>query len=160
MQQGKPEVGVKTLHAKEFWNAKIHEEIPATQLLGISIDELDHQSIRISAPLSHNINGHHTGFAGSIFTTGITAGWTLLSHHLQHHQIQALVVAGNADIKYKRPLTKNFIANCSLPEEHSIDNWKSRWQHNKSAKQVLTITIGDGIIAAAQINATFYIKHL
>ncbi len=148
------------MQANEFWNQKIHQEIPATQLLGISIDELDDQTIRISAPLTHNINGHQTGFAGSIFTTGITAGWTLLSHHLKHHKIEASVVAGNADIKYIRPLTNDLIATCSIMEEHPIENWKSRWQIKKSAKQPLTITIGDGIIAAAQINATFYIKHL
>lgn len=148
------------MQATEFWNHKIHNEIPATQLLGISIDELDHLSIRLSAPLSHNINGHQTGFAGSIFTTGITAGWTLVSHHLKHHQINASVVAGNAEIKYIRPLTTSFVATCSFPEGYSIENWECRWQNNKSAKQSLTITIGDGIVAAAQINATFYIKRL
>ncbi|WP_144392811.1 YiiD C-terminal domain-containing protein [Pleionea sediminis] len=146
--------------AKDYWTQKIHTEIPATKLLNIQIDSLDPDAISVSAPYELNCNGHQTGFAGSIYTLGITTGWTLISNRLKEEGIEATVVAGQADIKYKEPLRGDLIAHTSFPESHPNEKWQIKWKAGRSSRQRLRIGIGNGNIEAAEINATFYIKKL
>jgi len=143
-----------------YWNTTIHQDIPATKLLGITIQSLTDQAIRVTAPLTKNINGHQTAFAGSIYTLGITSGWTLISAFLKQHAIKASVVAGQANISYKRPIAGDLIANCQFENKSPMLNWQESWSLNKSAKQPLLIEISHDDIVSAQITATFYIKKI
>ncbi|WP_170115107.1 YiiD C-terminal domain-containing protein [Pleionea mediterranea] len=143
-----------------YWNTTIHQDIPATKLLGITIQSLSEQAIQVTAPLEQNINGHQTAFAGSIYTLGITSGWTLISAFLKSNNIKASVVAGQADISYKRPIAGDLIANCQFDNQSPLINWQQSWSLNKSAKQPLIIEVSHDAIVSAKITATFYIKKI
>jgi thioesterase domain-containing protein len=142
-----------------YWNQRIHHEIPATQLLGITIEILTLHEIQLSAPLNRNINGHQTAFAGSIYTLGITSGWTFISALLKYHDIRAAVVAGKADILYRKPIKGNLFSRCQL-NSCPLSEWQSMWQSKKSARQILDIKIGSQNEHAATLSATFFIKRL
>ncbi len=141
----------------QYWNQRIHQEIPATEMLGISIVDLNSDHIEAIAPLAKNINGHQTAFAGSIYTLGITTGWTLVSAFLRREGIDASVVAGKAEIQYQKPLTGDLVSRSQFIEP-PLDGWRSMWQNKRSARQPLTITIGNKVETAAILSATFYIK--
>ncbi len=143
-----------------YWNQKIHKEIPATLTLGLEIIQLDVNSISVKAPLDKNINGHQTAFAGSIFTLGITTGWTLISNHLHQQNIPVSVVAGQAQIRYRKPIANELFAWADLRTSNTIQIWKNDWQQNRSAKENLIIYIGSPNEPAAELSATFYIKKL
>jgi thioesterase domain-containing protein len=142
-----------------YWNQRIHSEIPATRLLGITIDQLSTSDIQVSAPFEVNKNGHQTAFAGSIYTLGITTGWTLISAILQYHQVSAAVVAGKAEIFYRKPILEKLQSRCQL-NHAPLTHWQSIWQTERSARQELEIEIGDEKQPGAVLSATFYIKRL
>lgn len=141
----------------QYWNQRIHQEIPATEMLGIKIVELSSDYIEVTAPLAKNINGHQTAFAGSIYTLGITTGWTLISSFLRREGIMASVVAGKADIQYRKPLASDLISHSQF-NASPLSNWQTNWKNKRSARQPLTIIIGSKNEAAAILSATFYIK--
>ncbi len=142
-----------------YWNQRIHNEIPATEMLGIEIVELSPLAINVTAPLVKNINGHQTAFAGSIYTLGITTGWTLISSLLRKENISASVVAGKAEIQYRKPLTGDLVSHCQF-DQHPLSIWSEAWNKQRSARQNLSIEIGNKTESAAVLSATFYIKRL
>ncbi len=143
----------------DFWQDKIHYEIPATRLLKLSITELKEGSIFMQAPLAENINGHGTGFAGSLFTLSITTGWTLLNHLLRKKQIESSVVAGNASIKYMAPAQGDLFSSAKLNiDEDSLTLWRQKWKMNKAARQVIKVRIESNQIICAEFEAEFFIK--
>jgi len=145
--------------APNYWNNVIHRDIPMTKLMNLEITELTSQHIKTFAPLSINKNGHDTGFAGSLYTLGIVTGWSWISAVAKSISSTSIVVAGKADIQYRRPITADFFGQLTMHNHDCVNDWQLQWQTRPSAKQPVTITIGDrNSVAAAQMTATFYIK--
>lgn len=92
--------------------ATIRDSIPLSQAMQFSIDTLDLDEIRVSAPLEPNINIHGTGFAGSIYSIAVLTGWALCTHILQALEIDAELVVGKAGIRYLAPVTGNLECHC------------------------------------------------
>jgi thioesterase domain-containing protein len=82
----------------------VHQKIPITQAMGWQIVRLDKDVIRCKAPLVNNINIHGTGFAGSIYALAMASAWTLVQFLLDHHQLENVLVAADASIKYLKPV--------------------------------------------------------
>ena len=83
---------------------KIRAAIPVSDAMQFSIDYLQPEEIRVSAPLQPNINVHGTGFAGSIYSLAILTGWALCTHILNEHSVDADLVVGKAEICYGAPV--------------------------------------------------------
>lgn len=140
------------------WNQLIHQDIPATLMLGIRLTQLTPHCAAAWAPLAQNINGHGTGFAGSIYTLGVVTGWTLISALAKTISSNCQVVAGEAHIHYRQPLSGNLVARAEL-NGTPCASWHSQWQSYRAAKQPLTIMLGtQDSLTAAEMTATFYIK--
>ncbi|TQV88797.1 YiiD C-terminal domain-containing protein [Aliikangiella coralliicola] len=86
----------------------VNESIPMTRYMEWSIQTLSSTHISTISQLSPNINVHGTGFAGSIYAAAMATGWTLLKCWYDHHQFDAELVAAEATIKYKCPVTSDF----------------------------------------------------
>ncbi|MEE4244402.1 MAG: YiiD C-terminal domain-containing protein [Kangiellaceae bacterium] len=151
---------------KLYWQQKILEEIPLCRAMGLTINRLNQLSIEVQAPLAKNINGHATGFAGSIYTLAIAAGWTLLSYSAQQANLTYPVVAGKATIKYNKPITTDFVASCYLSTSKQSANelysqWLGRLKSNRSVRIPLSIgicEINQPIDShAAIVNADYYL---
>ncbi|MEM7564160.1 MAG: YiiD C-terminal domain-containing protein [Pseudomonadota bacterium] len=84
---------------------KIHRHIPLSRSMAFTIDTLEINHIIVSAPLEPNINIHGTGFAGSIYSTAILTGWALVTHVMEELEIEAELVVGKAEIRYRAPVT-------------------------------------------------------
>ena len=56
---------------------KIRTGIPLSETMEFEIAELTPNLIRVQAPLAPNVNVHGTGFAGSIYSIAVLAGWAL-----------------------------------------------------------------------------------
>ena len=64
-------LGVTEMSASQELTRKIRSAIPVSAAMQFSIDYLQVDEIRVSAPLQPNINVHGTGFAGSIYSMAI-----------------------------------------------------------------------------------------
>ncbi|MCO7224644.1 YiiD C-terminal domain-containing protein [Pleionea sp. CnH1-48] len=142
----------------QAWTERLHQEIPITKAIGINVAELSAQNIKVSAPLANNINVHQTAFAGSIYTVGIVAGWTLLSSYLRAININATVVASKADIQYKRPIAGDIVATCEFAEKAPETIWLPLFTQKKPARHPLSIQFYNNETLLAHLHATFYIK--
>ena len=131
----------------------IRESIPLSRAMDFSIDALDLDAIRVSAPLEPNINIHGTGFAGSIYSVAVLTGWALCTHIMQELQIDAELVVGSADIRYLAPVRGNLECHCrcSEAERHAF---REAVVSRGKGKLLLDIEVGEQ--PQARLNATFY----
>lgn len=121
---------------------KIRSNIPLSENMQFEIVELGEGSIHVYAPLAPNVNIHGTGFAGSIYSLAVLAGWAKCTHILSTHQINAELVVARAEIKYRRAVTGDIDCRCSVSEterQEFIDQFKQRGK----SKLELSVVVGD-----------------
>lgn len=133
----------------------VHKEIPITKALDIRIEDLTSNSIRVEAPFEANKNIHNTAFAGSIYTVGTIAGWSLVNSIAVNHQLKGSVVLAKADIQYKKPINGDIIAQCSVADASTIDSFIMSFQRKKRARISLEIEIIEDGVIKAQLHANF-----
>lgn len=108
-------------------NYRLHDlfkNIIPVEYMGIRIDQYDGNTITLSAPLSSNSNDKGTAFAGSIYSTLVLSGWSLITLSLQdyyndneqQHQntndndngpIEFVVVVASSSTKYLKPVSSD-----------------------------------------------------
>ena len=93
------------MSAAEDLQQQIRQAIPLSDAMQFRIDALSMESILVSAPLSPNLNIHGTGFAGSIYSVAVLAGWALCTHILGEYGVDAELVVAKAEIRYRSPVT-------------------------------------------------------
>jgi thioesterase domain-containing protein len=128
---------------------KIHKAIPLSAVMQFSIIELNPDSIIVSAPLEPNINIHGTGFAGSLYSIGILAGWALSTHIMSLNDMIGDLVVGKADIKYRSPIADDFVCR-AMVSEVAIQAFQQDFESNGKGCLDLTVNIGDDPSAVLQ----------
>ena len=131
----------------------IRDSIPLSQAMQFSINALEVDEIRVSAPLEPNINIHGTGFAGSIYSVAVLTGWALCTHIMQELELDAELVVGNAGIRYLAPVTGSLECLCRCSEAQRLA-FRDDLQENGKGKLVLDIDVGEK--PQARLHATFY----
>jgi thioesterase domain-containing protein len=58
---------------------RMHQDIPLTAAMQLSLQSFDGQTLMFPRPLAPNINDKGTAFAGSITSLGCITGWSLLT---------------------------------------------------------------------------------
>ena len=131
---------------------KIHDAIPLSDSMQFSIDHLDLDSIRVSAPLSPNINIHGTGFAGSLYSIAVLTGWALCTHIIDESGIDAELVVARAEIAYRAPVESDIECRCQASVEQR-DEFLQFIRERGKGRLVLDIAIGE--LPQASLHATF-----
>lgn len=127
----------------------IKHNIPLTNFINFSINELTHNSIRITAPLKPNDNHYGTVFGGSLAIMGILAGWGLLHFNMIESQIKGTIVIQEGKMKFLQPALSDFEAvNRALPTEVWND-FKNEFLEKGKAKIRLRTHLysGDKLVA-------------
>lgn len=120
---------------------KIHSNIPLSGAMQFTIEELDSRSIRVRAPLQPNVNVHGTGFAGSIYSIAVLAGWALCTHIMDLNQMVGDLVVADAEIKYRSPITGDIRCQGEV-NEVDRDAFCNSFESRGKGKLVLTINVG------------------
>jgi len=100
----------------------IHEHIPLTKLMGVSVVSVDPHALILQAPLAPNVNHRHTVFGGSASALAILAGWALLHVRLRSQGFADRLVIQRHAMEYEHPITGEFTARATL--EHP-DRWSA-----------------------------------
>jgi len=132
---------------------KIHNAIPLSDAMQFSIDHLDLDDIRVSAPLSPNTNIHGTGFAGSLYSVAVLTGWALCMHIIDESGIDAELVVARAEIAYHAPVVSDIECRCSTSEAQR-DEFLKVFRRRGKGRLVLDIAVGD--LPQASLHATFF----
>ena len=131
----------------------IRDSIPLSEAMQFSIDALDIDAIRVSAPLEPNINIHGTGFAGSIYSLAVLTGWALCTHIMQELEFEAELVVGSAEIQYRAPVTQSLNCYCRC-DESQRQQFQQALLATGKGKLLLNIDVGEQ--PQARLAATFY----
>ena len=140
------------MSAADELTGKIHGAIPLSEAMQFSIDHLDLDDIRVSAPLLPNINIHGTGFAGSLYSIAVLTGWALCTHIIDESGIDAELVVARAEIAYRAPVEADIECRCSINTEQR-DAFLREFHERGKGKLMLDIKVGD--LPQASLHATF-----
>jgi thioesterase domain-containing protein len=99
----------------------LHEHIPLSQAMAVSVSSIDDGGVILSAPLQPNINHRSTAFGGSISAVAILSAWTLIHVRLQFLSIPCQIVIQSSSIDYLNPIASDFSAHCLNPP---LENWQ------------------------------------
>lgn len=98
----------------------LHEHIPLSQAMGVSIVAANAEAVILRAPLLPNINHRETVFGGSASALAILAAWSLLHIRLRAEGIDARLVIQRNTMEYEQPICGEFTARSSLDQ---IEGW-------------------------------------
>jgi thioesterase domain-containing protein len=88
----------------------LHEHIPVSQTMQISVAEAKEEGVILSAPLAPNINHTGTIFGGSSSAVAILAAWSLIHVRLQSAGMASSIVIQSNIMSYERPIYGTFTA--------------------------------------------------
>lgn len=115
------------MEAKELQDY-LFEHIPITEALGITVLQANEQGVRISAPLSININHRDTAFGGSISSLLITACWGYLRILFDDEPSIPTIVVGRSGTDFLKPVHSDIIAELILPAEKEVAHLKDMYE--------------------------------
>ena len=92
----------------------LHEHIPLTRAMGVSVVSVEQDSVVLAAPLAPNINHRDTVFGGSASALAILAAWSLLHTRLRGEGIASRLVIQRNTMEYEQPILGDFTARSSL----------------------------------------------
>ena len=94
----------------------LHEHIPLSQAMAVSVIAIDDNGVILSAPLAPNINHRNTVFGGSISTLAILSAWTFVHVRLQKLNMSSRIVIQSNSLDYTNPALDDVQAHCLTPE--------------------------------------------
>ena len=92
----------------------IHEHIPLSKALGVSVVAIEDDAVTLQAPLEPNLNHQQTVFGGSASALAILASWSLLHVRLHGQGIADRLVIQRNSMEYQYPILGQFTARSML----------------------------------------------
>lgn len=93
----------------------LHEHIPLSKAMEVSVQRADATGVVLSAPLGPNINHRETVFGGSASSLAILAAWSVVHFGLQREALPCRVVIQKNTMSYDMPIAGRFTARCDAP---------------------------------------------
>jgi thioesterase domain-containing protein len=94
----------------------LHEHIPLSKAMQVSVAKVEGESVVLSAPLAPNLNHRETVFGGSASSLAILAAWSLLHTRLRHAGITCRLVIQRNTMEYDLPIIGDFTARSALQD--------------------------------------------
>ena len=93
----------------------LHQHIPLSQSMGVSVLECGPSRVVLAAPLAPNINHRDTVFGGSASAVAILAAWATLYLTLSRHGLGGRLVIQRNSMDYLAPMAGSFTAVAEAP---------------------------------------------
>lgn len=90
--------------------------MPPVAALKLRVDDYDGEALRLSAPLSANVNDKGCAFGGSLVSLMTLAGWGLVTAKLSDAGLDAEVYVADSEVRYRAPLYADLQAVAALAE--------------------------------------------
>ncbi len=131
---------------------RMHQDIPLTAAMQLSLQSFDGQTLMFHVPLAPNINDKGTAFAGSITSLGCITGWALLTLWSESRLGACQCAVYDAQFHFSQPLKGDFTATVSLPDmSHLIDSLERKGK----GKVSLDIALADSHGVAARLHGRY-----
>ena len=138
------------LHETELF---LHEQIPLTRAMGVSVQSWDGQELRLSAPLEPNHNHLGTAFGGSLSALATLAGYSLLWLLLGDRE--AHIVIRESSLRYRHPVRGELIAVCRHPGGEAWQAFQAQFASTGKARLTLQAAIVEDGRTCVEFEGTF-----
>ncbi len=141
--------------------AKLREEIPLTQPLGLAVGKLDDSGLTLHAPLDRNRNHEGTAFAGSVNAVATLAGWGLVWLMVRRAGLGHAVVLQNSEVHFTLPVACDFSASAKTPDQAASGAFLEAIRRHGKGRIVVEVEVStgmsaeDGVAAVARPAARF-----
>ncbi len=98
----------------------LHEYIPLSAAMAVSVERVESTCIHLKAPLAPNINHRETVFGGSASAICILSAWSLLHLRLRREGLESRVVIQRNSMEYTAAVTGEFTARSFFED---VDAW-------------------------------------
>jgi len=127
--------------------------IPLVPQMQVHVEELSDTGLILSAPLAPNRNHIGTVFGGSLNGIATLACWGLV--WLLLHGRNAHIVIHEGHMKFTRPATGTFSANCALPDRQILEDFVRQYMQRGRARLALHATVNCEGKAVAAFDGSF-----
>lgn len=133
----------------------LHQAIPQSLAMQVSVDEVTDNSVQLSAPLAPNINHRNSVFGGSASSVAILSAWSLLYTRLAGQDINATLVIQNNTMSYDAPILGRFEARASLVNENDWSRFIKLLLHRGKARIEVQSILNYGNKPAGRLTGNF-----
>ena len=107
---------VQTLVSAPWLEDFLHQQMPLSQAMQVTVLEVGEDWVLLSAPLAPNLNHHATVFGGSACAVAMLAAWSLLYVRLRAAFPALSIVIQRQSMTYRRPMQGSFAARARLAD--------------------------------------------
>lgn len=125
----------------QFLENLIHQDIPLTRAMQLSVRAWDGDALELSIPLAANSNHKGTMFGGSLYSLCVLAGWGWLTLRLRNVDLEGHIVIKGGQIDYPLPVVEDAVAICTAPSEEDWQKFLSQFRRRGLARLYLNIRI-------------------
>ena len=133
--------------------AYLHEQIPLTRAMGVTLESWDGTRLVLQAPLEPNHNHLGTAFGGSLSALATLAGYSLV--WLMLGDREAHVVVRDSHIRYRHPVRGPLRAVCSRPDDETMQAFRQQFAESGRARLTLQVVIEHDGKACVDFEGTF-----
>ncbi|HEY0860365.1 YiiD C-terminal domain-containing protein [Pseudoxanthomonas sp. F37] len=95
--------------------------MPPVAAMQVDVEGMRGDALRLTAPLSANVNDKGNAFGGSLTSLMTVAGWGLVTLKLRLAGLKAEVYVADSQIRYLAPLYDDLVAEAVLAEGQAWD---------------------------------------
>lgn len=143
-----------TQEAREL-EAYLHEHIPLSKAMQVSVVEADPGRVKLAAPLAPNINHRETVFGGSASAVAILAAWTILYVRLTREGLYSRVVIQRNNVSYDKPIAGDFFAIAEMIDDAAWQKFLKQLRRRHRARISVASVLEYEGQAAGSMNGDF-----
>ena len=132
----------------------LHQEIPLTVAMGISVTHCSQDKVELSAPLDPNINHKCTAFGGSLYSVAVLCGWGFVFHQMHLNKLNGHIVIQHSEVDYNLPVDGEIRAVCEVENDINLNRFLKTYRR----KNIDRIKLNVKILFNEQI-ATLFTGH-
>lgn len=121
----------------------LHQQIPITKEMALSIEEYNPRKVRIGVKVSPNLNFKSAAFGGSINSAMTVCGWALVLSNMLKLDPDVKVVLQKSSIEYIKPIKADFTAQCELINNEKRERFFKTYEKVGKARLELHVLIKD-----------------
>ena len=133
----------------------LHQHIPISAPMGITVVESTPAAIRLRAALAPNLNHRSTAFGGSVAAVGILSGWCLLRVNLGTFEPLPHIVIQRTRVEYLDPILTDFDALSLRPTDEKWDRFLRALTRRGKARLDIHTEIFAGAQRAGHLSGEF-----
>ncbi len=118
--------------------AYLHEHIPLSAAMGVTVRDCTLAGVTLAAPLGPNINHRGTIFGGSASAVAILAAWTWLHFALRSADLHARLVIQRNTVDYLAPIATDFEAKGAPLPPADFEKFLATLRRHARARATLT----------------------